>query len=333
MAILGDHELNISSLSKKSKSKLQKAKDLRALESSYTDLLGKNGEINLLLKSLGKLPKEKRKKSGKALNELKSSLETIFQSRRSHLKERIFSEELKRDSLDVTLPGRIREFGTLHPVTSTIIEISNFFVSMGFDIRSGPEVESEYYNFEALNIPEDHPAKDMHDTFYLDNGALLRTHTSPVQIRTMEKQDPPIRIISPGRVYRKDSDLTHTPMFHMIEGLVLEENASFSVLKGMLKDFINDFFGNQTELRFRPSYFPFTEPSAEVDIKWKKGWLEILGCGMVHPNVLEMSGINSKKYSGFAFGLGPERMAMLKYNIPDLRSFFENDLRFLKQFK
>ena len=325
--------MNISSLSKKSKSKLQKAKDLRALESSYTDLLGKNGEINLLLKSLGKLPQEKRKNSGKALNELKSSLEAIFQSRRNHLKEKIFSEELKRDSLDVTLPGRTRESGTLHPVTTTIIEISNFFVSMGFDIRSGPEAESEYYNFEALNIPEDHPAKDMHDTFYLDNGALLRTHTSPVQIRTMEKQDPPIRIISPGRVYRKDSDLTHTPMFHMIEGLVLEENASFAVLKGMLKDFINNFFGNETELRFRPSYFPFTEPSAEVDIKWKKGWLEILGCGMVHPNVLEMSGINSKKYSGFAFGLGPERMAMLKYNIPDLRSFFENDLRFLKQFK
>ena len=325
--------MNISSLSKKSKSKLQKAKDLRALENSYTDLLGKNGEINLLLKSLGKLPQEKRKNSGKALNELKSSLEAIFQSRRNHLKEKIFSEELKRDSLDVTLPGRTRESGTLHPVTSTIIEISNFFVSMGFDIRSGPEAESEYYNFEALNIPEDHPAKDMHDTFYLDNGVLLRTHTSPVQIRTMEKQDPPIRIICPGRVYRKDSDLTHTPMFHQIEGLVLEENASFAVLKGMLKDFINNFFGKETELRFRPSYFPFTEPSAEVDIKWKKGWLEILGCGMVHPNVLEMSGINSKKYSGFAFGLGPERMAMLKYNIPDLRSFFENDLRFLKQFK
>ena len=325
--------MNISSLSKKSKSKLQKAKDLRALENSYTDLLGKNGEINLLLKSLGKLPQEKRKNSGKALNELKSSLEAIFQSRRNHLKEKIFSEELKRDSLDVTLPGRTRESGTLHPVTSTIIEISNFFVSMGFDIRSGPEAESEYYNFEALNIPEDHPAKDMHDTFYLDNGVLLRTHTSPVQIRTMEKQGPPIRIICPGRVYRKDSDLTHTPMFHQIEGLVLEENASFAVLKGMLKDFINNFFGNETELRFRPSYFPFTEPSAEVDIKWKKGWLEILGCGMVHPNVLEMSGINSKKYSGFAFGLGPERMAMLKYNIPDLRSFFENDLRFLKQFK
>ena len=204
---------------------------------------------------------------------------------------------------------------------------------MGFDICTGPEAETEYYNFEALNIPADHPAKDMHDTFYLDNGILLRTHTSPVQVRTLERQDPPIRIICPGRVYRKDSDLTHTPMFHQIEGLVIEENASFSVLKGMLSDFINDFFGNEIDLRFRPSYFPFTEPSAEVDIKWKNGWLEILGCGMVHPNVLEMSGVNSKKYSGFAFGLGPERMAMLKYNIPDMRALFENDLRLLKQFK
>jgi len=325
--------LNISSLSKKSKSKLKSSKDLRTLEENYIDLLGRNGEINLLLKSLGGLPQNQRKKSGKALNELKSSLEIIFQSRRDYLKEKTFSEELKRDSLDVSLPGVKDELGTLHPVTSTITEISDFFVSMGFDIRSGPEAETEYYNFEALNIPEDHPAKDMHDTFYLDNGALLRTHTSPVQVRTMEKEGPPIRIICPGRVYRKDSDLTHTPMFHQVEGLVIEENASFSVLKGMLSDFINNFFGKEMDLRFRPSYFPFTEPSAEVDIKWKKGWLEILGCGMVHPNVLDMSGINSKRYSGFAFGLGPERMAMLKYDIPDLRSFFENDLRFLKQFK
>ena len=325
--------MNISSLSKKSKSKLKSANDLRTLEDNYVDLLGRNGEINLLLKNLGNLPQSQRKKSGKALNELKTSLEEIFQARRDSLKEKIFSEELKRDSLDVTLPGVKAESGTLHPVTSTITEISDFFVSMGFDICSGPEAETEYYNFEALNIPEDHPAKDMHDTFYLDNGVLLRTHTSPVQIRTMEKQGPPIRIICPGRVYRKDSDLTHTPMFHQVEGLVIEENASFSVLKGMLSDFINNFFGKEMDLRFRPSYFPFTEPSAEVDIKWKKGWLEILGCGMVHPNVLDMSGINSKRYSGFAFGLGPERMAMLKYDIPDLRSFFENDLRFLKQFK
>ena len=325
--------MNISSLSKKSKSKLKSANDLRTLEDNYVDLLGRNGEINLLLKNLGNLPQSQRKKSGKALNELKTSLEEIFQARRDSLKEKIFSEELKRDSLDVTLTGVKAESGTLHPVTSTITEISDFFVSMGFDICSGPEVETEYYNFEALNIPEDHPAKDMHDTFYLDNGVLLRTHTSPVQVRTMERQGPPIRIICPGRVYRKDSDLTHTPMFHQVEGLVIEENASFSVLKGMLSDFINNFFGKEMDLRFRPSYFPFTEPSAEVDIRWKKGWLEILGCGMVHPNVLDMSGINSKRYSGFAFGLGPERMAMLKYDIPDLRSFFENDLRFLKQFK
>ena len=325
--------MNISSLSKKSKSKLKSANDLRTLEENYINLLGRNGEINLLLKNLGNLPQNQRKKSGKALNELKTSLEEIFQARRTFLKEKIFSEELKRDSLDVTLPGVKAEPGTLHPVTSTILEISEFFIAMGFDVRSGPEAETEYYNFEALNIPEDHPAKDMHDTFYLDNGVLLRTHTSPVQVRTMEKQGPPIRIICPGRVYRKDSDITHTPMFHQIEGLVIEENASFSVLKGMLSDFINNYFGKDMDLRFRPSYFPFTEPSAEVDIKWKKGWLEILGCGMVHPNVLEMSGINSKKYSGFAFGLGPERMAMLKYDIPDLRSFFENDLRFLKQFK
>tara|TARA_Y100001960_G_scaffold331095_1_gene427000 strand:+ start:936 stop:1937 length:1002 start_codon:yes stop_codon:yes gene_type:complete len=333
MNVCGDHELNISSLSKKSKSKLQSAVDLKSLEKAYSELLGKKGEINLLLKNIGNLPDNERKKSGKKLNQLKSSLEDIFTLRRSVLKENIFSEELERDSIDVTLPGLKSDQGSLHPVTSTIIEISNFFISMGFDICTGPEAETEYYNFEALNIPADHPAKDMHDTFYLDNGILLRTHTSPVQVRTLERQDPPIRIICPGRVYRKDSDLTHTPMFHQIEGLVIEENASFSVLKGMLSDFINDFFGNEIDLRFRPSYFPFTEPSAEVDIKWKNGWLEILGCGMVHPNVLEMSGVNSKKYSGFAFGLGPERMAMLKYNIPDMRALFENDLRLLKQFK
>jgi len=333
MNVCGDHELNISSLSKKSKSKLQSAGDLKSLEKAYSELLGKKGEINLLLKNIGNLPDNERKKSGKKLNQLKSSLEEIFNLRRSVLKEKIFSEELERDSIDVTLPGLKSDQGSLHPVTSTIIEISNFFVSMGFDICTGPEAETEYYNFEALNIPADHPAKDMHDTFYLDNGILLRTHTSPVQVRTLERQDPPIRIICPGRVYRKDSDLTHTPMFHQIEGLVIEENASFSVLKGMLSDFINDFFRKEIDLRFRPSYFPFTEPSAEVDIKWKNGWLEILGCGMVHPKVLEMSGVNSKKYSGFAFGLGPERMAMLKYNIPDMRVLFENDLRLLKQFK
>lgn len=329
----GDSKLNLSSLSKKSTTKLKNAKDLKSLEEAYIDLLGKNGEINLLLKKLGTLPQNERKESGKVLNQLKNKLEQIFSSKREELKEKSLSEELKKDSIDVSLPGRTSELGTLHPVTLTINEIANFFVSIGFEIRSGPEAETEYYNFEALNIPEDHPAKDMHDTFYLDNGVLLRTHTSPVQVRTMEKEDPPIRVICPGRVYRKDSDLTHTPMFHQIEGLVIEEGASFSVLKGMLTEFIKDFFGNSIEIRFRPSYFPFTEPSAEVDIRWKKGWLEILGCGMVHPRVLEMSGINPNKFSGFAFGLGPERIAMLKHNIPDLRLFFQNDLRFLKQFK
>tara|TARA_Y100000590_G_scaffold187562_1_gene213811 strand:- start:13404 stop:14381 length:978 start_codon:yes stop_codon:yes gene_type:complete len=325
--------LNLSSLSKKSKTKLKSTRDLKSLEEAYIDLLGKNGEINLLLKKLGTLPQRERRQSGKALNQLKNNLEQIFTLKREELKEKDLTEKLKKDSIDISLPGRANELGTLHPVTLTINEISNYFISMGFEIRSGPEAETEYYNFEALNIPDDHPAKDMHDTFYLDNGVLLRTHTSPVQVRTMEKEDPPIRIICPGRVYRKDSDLTHTPMFHQIEGLVIEEGASFSVLKGMLTEFIKDFFGNSIEIRFRPSYFPFTEPSAEVDIRWKKGWLEILGCGMVHPKVLEMSGINPKKFSGFAFGLGPERIAMLKHNIPDLRLFFQNDLRFLKQFK
>ena len=324
--------MDIISLTKKSKDSLERANDLVLLEKTYKDLLGKNGKINLLLKTLGSLQSDKRKQSGKALNILKKELEEIYQSKLDYLKKKLSSNTLKKNSIDVTLPGRTSHFGTIHPVTSTIIEISNFYTSIGFDIASGPEAETDYYNFESLNIPKDHPARDMHDTFYLDNGSLLRTHTSPVQVRTMEKQKPPIRMICPGRCYRKDSDLTHTPMFHMIEGLVIEEGSSFSILKGLLKDFINDFFGKEVELRFRPSYFPFTEPSAEVDIKWKKGWLEILGCGMVHPNVLEMSGINPKKYSGFAFGFGPERIAMLKYQIPDLRTFFENDIRFLKQF-
>lgn len=324
--------MGIISLTKKSKALLEQASDLDQLEKSHKSLLGKNGEINLLLKALGTLPPDERRKSGQALNELKNLLEEIFQSRSNSLKKKTSIDKLKRESVDVTLPGRSSIFGTVHPVTSTISEICNFFTSKGFNIVSGPEAETDYYNFESLNISEDHPAKDMHDTFYLENGSLLRTHTSPVQVRIMEKQKPPIRIVSPGRCYRKDYDLTHTPMFHMIEGLVIEEGASFAALKGLLKEFIADFFGKEVELRFRPSYFPFTEPSAEVDIRWKRGWLEILGCGMVHPNVLKISGINPSEFSGFAFGLGPERIAMLKHNITDLRSFFENDIRFLKQF-
>ena len=324
--------MDIQSLSKKSKAILSQSDNLDSLEEAQRSLLGKSGEITSKLKELGSLPPEERKSAGKELNILKNSLQEIYQARKLELRRIEADKKLQEDSIDVSLPGRQRKKGSIHPVTQTIAEISSFFTSKGFSVASGPEAESDYYNFEALNIPADHPAKDMHDTFYLDNGDLLRTHTSPVQVRVMEENEPPLRIICPGRVYRKDSDLTHTPMFHQIEGLLIEEDASFSQLKGLLEDFISDFFGSDTDIRFRPSYFPFTEPSAEVDIKWKKGWLEILGCGMVHPNVLEMAGIDSKKFTGFAFGLGPERIAMLKHGIPDLRAFFENDIRFIKQF-
>ena len=324
--------MDITSIRKKAINAVASSSDLQDLESVYKSFLGKNGELNKLLKTLGSLPSEERREAGQSLNALKKEIEVVYSKRQHDLIDLDAERKLKNEKIDVTLPGISREQGTFHPITQTINSISDFFESLGFEVASGPEVETDYYNFEALNVPADHPAKDMHDTFYLGNGDLLRTHTSPVQIRTMEQKDPPLRIICPGRVYRKDSDLTHTPMFHQIEGLVLEEGASFAQLKGLLNDFLTDFFGQEMELRFRPSYFPFTEPSAEVDIRWKKGWLEILGCGMVHPNVLEMAGIDTKKYSGFAFGLGAERMAMLKHDIPDLRAFFENDHRFLKQF-
>ena len=322
----------ISDISSRSKHVFDSASSKPELDDIYRSFLGKKGEVNLLLKSLGSLPQDKRKDAGLLLNKLKEELESLYTSTSQTLIARANSERLAKDSVDVTLPGFQSYKGSIHPVSQTIKEISDFFERMGFDIETGPEAEIDYYNFEALNVPEDHPAKDMHDTFYLSNSGLLRTHTSPVQIRTMEKSEPPHRIICPGKVYRKDSDLTHTPMFHQIEGLVVEKDASFAQLKGLLNDFLEDFFGEKVELRFRPSYFPFTEPSAEADIRWKKNWLEVLGCGMVHPNVLEGVGVDTKEYSGFAFGLGVERMAMLKYDIPDLRAFFENDLRFLKQF-
>ena len=322
----------ISDISSRSKFVFDTASSKPELDDIYRSFLGKKGEVNILLKSLGSLPHDKRKDAGLLLNKLKEELESLYTLTSQTLIARANSERLEKDRLDVTLPGFQSYKGSLHPVSQTIKEISDFFERMGFDIETGPEAEIDYYNFEALNVPEDHPAKDMHDTFYLSNSGLLRTHTSPVQIRTMEKSEPPHRIICPGKVYRKDSDLTHTPMFHQIEGLVVEKDASFALLKGLLNDFLEDFFGGKVELRFRPSYFPFTEPSAEADIRWKKNWLEVLGCGMVHPNVLEGVGVDTKKYSGFAFGLGVERMAMLKYDISDLRSFFENDLRFLKQF-
>ena len=322
----------ISNLSSLSKSQFEEATNQSALDDLYRSFLGKKGEVNLLLKSLGSIEPEKRKEAGKLLNVLKSNIEADYLKTTSSLTTIANQEKLSRDKIDISLPGFESKKGSIHPVTSTIRDICSFFESMGFDIEAGPEAEIDYYNFEALNVPEDHPAKDMHDTFYLNNSGLLRTHTSPVQIRTMEKSEAPHRIICPGKVYRKDSDLTHTPMFHQIEGLVVEEDASFSQLKGLLNDFLEDFFGEQVELRFRPSYFPFTEPSAEADIRWNKNWLEVLGCGMVHPNVLQGVGVDTNKYSGFAFGLGVERMAMLKYDIPDLRAFFENDIRFLDQF-
>ena len=322
----------ISDISSRSKHVFDAASSKPELDDIYRSFLGKKGEVNILLKSLGSLPQDKRKDAGLLLNKLKEELESLYTSSSQTLIALTNSERLAKESVDVTLPGFQSYKGSLHPVSQTIKEISDFFERMGFDIETGPEAEIDYYNFEALNVPEDHPAKDMHDTFYLSNSGLLRTHTSPVQIRTMEKSEPPHRIICPGKVYRKDSDLTHTPMFHQIEGLVVEKDSSFAQLKGLLNDFLEDFFGEKVELRFRPSYFPFTEPSAEADIRWKNNWLEVLGCGMVHPNVLEGVGVDTKEYSGFAFGLGVERMAMLKYDIPDLRAFFENDLRFLKQF-
>ena len=322
----------ISDLKTQSQVKFEEAIDQSDLDRAYRSYLGKKGEVNLLLKSLGSIDPDKRKEAGKLLNLLKTELEEGYAKKTSSLRNVANKAKLSKDKLDITLPGFGSQQGSIHPVSKTINDICNFFEKMGFDIEAGPEAEVDYYNFEALNVPDDHPAKDMHDTFYLNNSGLLRTHTSPVQIRTVEKSEAPHRIICPGKVYRKDSDLTHTPMFHQIEGLVVEEGASFAQLKGLLNDFLEDFFGEEVELRFRPSYFPFTEPSAEADIRWKKKWLEVLGCGMVHPNVLKGVGVDTKKYSGFAFGLGVERMAMLKYDIPDLRAFFENDIRFLEQF-
>ena len=322
----------ISKLKSESSGLINDSNDKNSLEKTYKSYLGKSGEVNLLLKSLGSLPQEKRKEAGMLLNQLKSDIHNLYKDRTSILSKAENELRLNNQKIDISLPSVSKADGSIHPVTQTINQISDFFASIGFGIESGPETETDYYNFEALNVPEDHPAKDMHDTFYLKDSGLLRTHTSPVQIRTMENKNPPHRIICPGKVFRKDSDLTHTPMFHQIEGLVVEESASFAQLKGLLNHFLEDFFGREVELRFRPSYFPFTEPSAEVDIKWDQSWLEVLGCGMVHPNVLKMVGVDAKKYSGFAFGLGVERMAMLKYDIPDLRLFFENDYRFLKQF-
>jgi phenylalanyl-tRNA synthetase alpha chain len=320
------------------------AQDLRSLDDVRVAYLGKKGELTSLLKGLGQLEPEQRPEAGAKINEAKVALQQTIEDRRTALEQEQLAKTLAEDSVDVTLPGRRREPGGLHPVTQAMHRIEEIFVGAGYGVVAGPEIENDYYNFEALNIPAHHPARAMHDTFYFGDGTLLRTHTSPSQVHTMEEQAPPIRVICPGRVYRRDSDLTHSPMFHQIEGLVVDKGISFADLKGTVIDFLQKFFEKELAVRFRPSYFPFTEPSAEVDVQCvhcmgegcrvcsQTGWLEVMGCGLVHPNVLNMSGIDSEVYSGFAFGFGGDRLAMLLYEVDDLRLFFENDLRFLRQF-
>lgn len=335
---------NLHTLSDEAELSIKAAETVADLDQLRVEYLGKKGKITGMLKTLGKLSPQERPKAGAVINEVKTALQDVINARRQVLEAAQLQAQLESERIDVTLPGRKSEVGNLHPVTQTMARIEEFFTAVGYRVEEGPEVEDDYHNFEALNIPAHHPARAMHDTFYIDPTTVLRTHTSPVQVRTMERQKPPIRIICPGRVYRCDSDLTHTPMFHQVEGLVVDKNVSFADLKGTVDQFLKAFFEADLAVRFRPSYFPFTEPSAEVDIQCtnckgkgcrvckQTGWLEIMGCGMVHPNVFTHSGIDPDQYSGFAFGMGVERLAMLRYGVNDLRLFFENDLRFLKQF-
>ena len=321
------------------------AADLQVLDQVRVDFLGKKGRITERMKTLGQLSAEERPKAGQAINQAKQVVQQAIEIRREALKNVVLEAKLAGEKVDVTLPGRQSPAGSLHPVTRTLQRIEDLFAQMGFSVAEGPEIEDDFHNFEALNIPESHPARAMHDTFYFPDGTLLRTHTSPVQVRVMQAHKPPLRVIAPGRVYRCDSDLTHTPMFHQIEGLMVDEQVTFTDLKAILIDFLQSFFeSNALQVRFRPSYFPFTEPSAEADIQCvmcggegcrvcsQTGWLEVLGCGMVHPNVFKHVDIDPETYTGFAFGMGIERLAMLRYGVNDLRLFFENDLRFLKQF-
>jgi phenylalanyl-tRNA synthetase alpha chain len=307
------------------------------LEAIRVELLGKSGEITQLLKQLGTLPADERKVRGEQINLRKEQAAAAIADRRAKAESAALDARLASERVDVTMPGRHEALGTLHPVTRTLERIGAIFQRLGYQLASGPEIEDDYHNFEALNFPPHHPARAMHDTFYFADGRLLRTHTSPVQIRAMKGRQPPLRVIAPGKVYRSDSDQTHSPMFHQVEGLLVDESANFGDLKGTLAQFVGAFFERDFEMRFRPSYFPFTEPSAEVDIRWERpdgssAWLEVLGCGMVHPRVLRECGIDAERYTGFAFGLGVERFAMLRYGVQDLRAFFENDLRFLRQF-
>jgi phenylalanyl-tRNA synthetase alpha chain len=316
--------------------------DAAELENAKARYLGKEGSLTGLLKGLGKLSAEERPAAGARINQIKQQIETALNAQRDAIQNRALNAKLEAESLDVTLPGRGTGVGGLHPVTRTLERIEILFHSIGYAVAEGPEIENDFYNFTALNIPADHPARAMHDTFYIDEQHVLRTHTSPIQIRYMQahmekykhlETMPDIRIIAPGRVYRVDSDATHSPMFHQVEGLWVGEKVSFADLKGVIADFLQNYFETEDmQVRFRPSFFPFTEPSAEMDMSWKGGWLEIGGCGMVHPNVLKHVGIDSEKYIGFAFGMGVERLAMLRYGVNDLRLFFESDLQFLKQF-
>jgi len=324
---------NLDHILKEAQKDFDQCQSLTDLDQAKAKYLGKNGVLTDALKSLGKLSAEERPKVGAEINVVKQGVEEALEKKRQAILNESQAKQLAEESLDVTLPSRKEERGSLHPVTQTLHRIESLFHSIGFSVAHGPQIESDFYNFTALNIPESHPARAMHDTFYIDESFVLRTHTSPVQIRHLEKNKPPLKIISPGRVYRVDSDATHSPMFHQVEGLWVDQQVSFADLKGVIEDFLQNFFENKDlKVRFRPSYFPFTEPSAEMDMTWKGGWLEIGGCGMVPPEVFKHVGIDSNQYQGFAFGLGVERLTMLRYGVQDLRHFFNNDLRFLQQF-
>lgn len=326
--------MDLDAIIKQAEALINDAKDGVTLDTVRVEYMGKKGHLTEQLKSLGKLSAEERPAAGQKINQAKQQIQQLIHARGEFLRNAELNAKLAGESIDVTLPGRATELGGLHPVTRTINRIEQFFAELGFSVKTGPEIEDGFHNFDALNIPANHPARADHDTFYFNPDVMLRTQTSGVQIRTMESEQPPLRIISPGRVYRNDYDQTHTPMFHQVEGLMVDKNVSFSELKGILHDFLNNFFEEELQVRFRPSYFPFTEPSAEVDVMGKNGkWLEVLGCGMVHPNVLKAVNIDPEVYTGFAFGMGVERLTMLRYGVNDLRSFFENDLRFLKQFR
>ena len=328
----------VNAIQQRALAEIEASENLQELDELRVQYLGKKGEITALLKTLGAMEPEQRKSFGQAVNATRDALNQAISARRQTLEASVLEEKLLSERVDVTLPGRGEQRGGLHPVTRVMERAIGIFNKLGFEVATGPEVEDDHYNFETLNFPPHHPARAMHDTFYFGDGRLLRTHTSPVQIRVMERSEPPFRIIAPGKVYRSDSDQTHTPMFHQVEGLLVGEGVSMADLKGVLHTFVNAFFERSLAMRFRPSYFPFTEPSAEVDISWDKGggsqpsWLEILGCGMVHPNVLRACDVDPEKYTGYAFGMGVERLAMLRYGVTDLRQFFENDLEFLRQF-